>query len=161
MSIYKFTVKDTAGGEVSLSDYRGKVMLVVNTATGCGFTPQYKGLQELYDKYKEQGFEILDFPCNQFANQAPGTDAEIGAFCTLKYHTTFPRFSKIEVNGESESPLYAWMKSQKSGIGGSKIKWNFTKFLIDRNGEVVGRFSSAKTPAALDKEIAKILEVKA
>ncbi|MDR2163557.1 MAG: glutathione peroxidase [Clostridiales Family XIII bacterium] len=157
MSVYDFSVKGTNGADVSLSKYRGEVLLIVNTATGCGFTPQYEGLQKLYEKYHAQGFEILDFPCNQFMNQAPGTDEEIGSFCTLNYNTTFPRFSKIDVNGENESPLYTWLKSRKGGIGGSRIKWNFTKFLVDRDGEAVGRFASAVTPAALDKEIAKII----
>jgi glutathione peroxidase len=160
MSIYDFSVKDASGNDVSLSEYRGKVLLIVNTATGCGFTPQYKGLQELYGKYAAQGFEILDFPCNQFAGQAPGTDEEIGNFCTLKYHTTFPRFSKIDVNGENESPLFTWLKSQKKGVGSAKIKWNFTKFLTDRDGGVIGRFASTTTPSALDKEIAKIINGK-
>jgi glutathione peroxidase len=110
MVIYNFTVKGADGSDVSLSDYKGKVLLIVNTATGCGFTPQYTGLQTLYDKYKTRGFEVLDFPCNQFGNQAPGTDEEIGSFCTLKYDTTFPRFQKIDVNGANASPLYAWIK---------------------------------------------------
>ncbi|GHU53675.1 glutathione peroxidase [Clostridia bacterium] len=158
MAIYDFTVKTVNGGDFCLSEYRGKVLLVVNTATACGFTPQYEGLQNLYEKYKEQGFEILDFPCNQFGHQAPGTDEEIGSFCTLKYHTTFPRFSKIEVNGENEHPLYTWLKSEKGGIVGSKIKWNFTKFLIDRNGEVIERFAPTTTPSALEKEITKNID---
>jgi glutathione peroxidase len=158
MSIYDFTVKDAGGADLSLSEYRGKVLLVVNTATGCGFTPQYDGLQKLYDKYREGGFEVLDFPCNQFGHQAPGTDAEIGSFCTLNYSTTFPRFAKIEVNGAGEIPLYTWLKSQKGGIGSSAIKWNFTKFLVGRDGEVIARYGSQKTPAAIDKDIAKALE---
>jgi glutathione peroxidase len=157
MSIYDFTVKDVKGRAVSLSEYRGKILLVVNTATGCGFTPQYKGLQELYEKYMGRGFEILDFPCNRFGKQAPGTNDEIDGFCTLNYRTTFPRFSKIEVNGNDEIPLYTWLKSAKGGIGGSNIKWNFTKFLIDRNGAVVGRFAPTTTPAEIDKKIDKII----
>lgn len=157
MTIYDFNVKDSSGNDVSLSQYKGKVLLVVNTATGCGFTPQYKGLQELYDKYKEKGFEILDFPCNQFANQAPGTDAEITEFCTLRYNTTFPRFKKIEVNGENAEPLYKYLKEQKKGLGKPDIKWNFTKFLIDRDGNVVKRFAPVKTPSAIEKEIAGLI----
>ena len=117
-TIYDFTVKAQDGTEKSLADYKGKVLLVVNTATGCGFTPQYVGLQELYDKYKDQGFEILDFPCNQFGNQAPGSDDEIHEFCVGRFSMTFPQFSKIDVNGENEDPLYTWLKSQKGGIGG-------------------------------------------
>ncbi len=157
MNIYDFTVKDAKGGEVSLSEYKGKVLLVVNTATECGFTPQYPGLEELYKKYKDRGFEILDFPCNQFANQAPGTAEEIGSFCTGRFGITFRQFEKIDVNGENEIPLYKWLKEQKGGIGGSKVKWNFTKFLVDKNGNVVGRYGSTKTPAALESAIVKLL----
>jgi glutathione peroxidase len=157
MSIYDFSVKDAKGNEVNLSDYRGKVLLVVNTATSCGFTPQYAGLQKLYDEYKDKGFEILDFPCNQFGHQAPGTDEEIGSFCTVEYGTTFPRFKKIDVNGKDESPLYAWLKNQKGGTLGKKIKWNFTKFLINREGEVISRFAPMKTPDGLVSEIEKII----
>ncbi|GHU61628.1 glutathione peroxidase [Clostridia bacterium] len=157
MSIYDFTVTKASGDEVSLSEYRGKVLLVVNTATGCGLTPQYKGLQELYDKYREQGLEILDFPCNQFANQAPGTDEEIGNFCTINYSTTFPRFKKIDVNGENASPLYKWLKAQKGGILGEQIKWNFTKFLIGRDGEVIARFAPTTAPTALEAEMKQLL----
>jgi glutathione peroxidase len=157
MSIYDFSVLDAQDQTVSLSQYKGKVLLVVNTATKCGFTPQYTGLQELYDKYKAEDFELLDFPCNQFGSQAPGTNQEIGSFCTLNYHTTFPRFAKIEVNGPQEAPLYTWLKAQKGGIGGANIKWNFTKFLIDKNGEVIARFASTKTPAALEAAVAGAL----
>lgn len=157
MNLYDFTVKDAKGQPAQLSDFNGKVVLVVNTATGCGFTPQYKGLQELYEKYKEQGFEILDFPCNQFANQAPGSNEEITSFCTLNYGTTFPRFAKIEVNGKNESPLYAWLKSQKSGVVGSGIKWNFTKFLIDQKGQVAARFAPATPPQNLERRIVDLL----
>jgi glutathione peroxidase len=140
-----------------MSVYMGKVLLIVNTATACGFTPQYKGLQKLYEKYRERGFEVLDFPCNQFARQAPGTDAEIGSFCALRFGTTFPRFQKIDVNGKNESPLYAWLKSQKSGNFNATIKWNFSKFLVDRDGVVVARYAPTKTPAALDGEIEQLL----
>lgn len=156
-SIYDFTVKGSTGEDVSLGKYRGEVLLVVNTATGCGFTPQYKGLQELYDRYHAQGFEVLDFPCNQFLNQAPGTDAEISSFCTLNYGTTFPRFAKIKVNGKEAEPLYAFLKGQQGGIGGGAIKWNFTKFLVDREGNVVERFAPATTPEQIADKIAALL----
>ncbi|MDR2671888.1 MAG: glutathione peroxidase [Coriobacteriales bacterium] len=156
-SIYDFTVKGITGDDISLSEYRGKVLLVVNTATRCGFTPQYDGLQELYKKYEKRGFEILDFPCNQFINQAPNTDNEIDFFCTVKYGTTFSRFKKIEVNGKNESPLYTWLKGQKGGQFGDNIKWNFTKFLVNRNGEVVRRYAPTKTPASLEADIEKYL----
>jgi glutathione peroxidase len=158
MKFYDITVKDSKGNDVSLSEYKDKVLLIVNTATGCGFTPQYNGLQELYEKYKDKGFEILDFPCNQFGNQAPGTNEEINNFCTLRYNITFKQFDKINVNGDNESKLYSWLKSQKGGLGSSNIKWNFTKFLINRNGEVVERYGSAKTPASIESAIVKLLE---
>jgi len=157
MNIYDYTVKDKDGKEVSLKDYEGKVLLIVNTATGCGFTPQFEGLQDLYEKYASQGFEILDFPCNQFGNQAPGSDEEITDFCNSRYGITFKQFAKVDVNGEHEIPLYTSLKSQKTGILGSKIKWNFTKFLVDRNGKVVGRFAPTTTPEAIDAEVAKQL----
>lgn len=157
MGIYDYTVKDGNGNDVSLSDYRGKVLLIVNTATGCGFTPQYAGLQDLYEKYAERGFEILDFPCNQFAGQAPGTDEEIANFCTGRFGVTFKQFHKINVNGADEEPLYTFLKSQAGGVAGSNIKWNFTKFLVDREGNVVARFASAKTPKSLETEIEKLL----
>ncbi len=158
MGIYDFTVKDGNGKEVSMSEYKGKVLLIVNTATGCGFTPQYDGLQDLYEKYKDRGFEILDFPCNQFANQAPGTNEEIADFCNSRYGITFRQFKKIDVNGDNEEPLYAFLKSQKGGVGGNRIKWNFTKFLVNRDGDVVGRFAPTKTPKALEDEIEQILK---
>jgi glutathione peroxidase len=158
MKFYDITVKDSKGNDVSLSEYKDKVLLIVNTATGCGFTPQYNGLQELYEKYKDKGFEILDFPCNQFGNQAPGTNEEINNFCTLRYNITFKQFDKINVNGDNESKLYSWLKSQKGGLGSSNIKWNFTKFLINKNGEVVERYGSAKTPASIESAIVKLLE---
>lgn len=163
MSFYEYSVLDRHGNEVSMENYRGKVVLVVNTATGCGFTPQYKPLEEMYEKYHEQGLEILDIPCNQFAGQTPGTDEEIHEFCTLKYNTQFPQMKKSDVNGENELPLYTFLKSQKGFEGFGKgpaalamgmmlkkidkdyknnpaIKWNFTKFLVDREGNVVARF---------------------
>ncbi len=157
MSIYDFTVKDMQGNDVSLSQYDGKVLLIVNTATGCGFTPQYDGLQDLYEKYQDKGFVILDFPCNQFANQAPGSNEEIASFCTGRFGITFPQFSKIDVNGENEAPLYTWLKAQKGGVLGSRIKWNFTKFLVDRNGNVIERFAPTVTPEKLDGEVTKLL----
>ena len=157
MNIYDYTVKGRAGEDVSLSTYKDKVLLVVNTATGCGFTPQYEGLQKLYDKYKEKGFEILDFPCNQFANQAPGTIEEIQSFCTLNYGTTFPRFAKIDVNGKNASDLYKFLKKEKKSALGSSIKWNFTKFLIDREGNVVKRFAPTDTPESIEADIVALL----
>ncbi|MCD8107241.1 MAG: glutathione peroxidase [Oscillospiraceae bacterium] len=157
MGIYDYTVKDGSGNDVLLSDYKGKVLLIVNTATGCGFTPQYDGLQELYSKYAERGFEILDFPCNQFAGQAPGTDEEIASFCTGRFGVTFKQFHKIDVNGANEEPLYTFLKSQIGGVAGKNIKWNFTKFLVDRNGNVVARHAPTKTPKSLEEEIEKLL----
>ena len=171
-TIYDFTVKDRKGNDVSLSEYRGKVLLVVNTATGCGFTPHYEPLEDMYKEMKDKGFEILDFPCNQFANQAPESDDEIHSFCTMKFGTEFPQFKKIDVNGENADPLFAWLATEKpfEGFGkglktaalklfadknnkafGEKayIKWNFTKFLIDREGKVVARFE----PTADMKEV--------
>lgn len=160
MSIYDFKVINNKGEEVSMSDYKGKVLLIVNTATGCGFTPQYKGLEELYLKYKEQGLVILDFPCNQFGHQAPGSDAEIDSFCTLKYDTTFPRFRKIDVNGENAAPLYKWLKKEKGGIFGDSIKWNFTKFLVDREGKVVERYAPTTPPSKIESKVAQLLAQK-
>lgn len=157
MKLYDYEVTDVKGNLRKLSEYEGKVLLIVNTATGCGFTPQYDGLQDLYEKYQNKGFEILDFPCNQFGNQAPGSDEEIGNFCSSRYGITFEQFHKIDVNGANEAPLYTFLKSQKTGVMGSKIKWNFTKFLIDRTGNVVERFAPTKTPEAIEKEIEKLL----
>ena len=157
MGFYDFKVKDIRGNEKSLAEYEGKVVLVVNTATGCGFTPQYEGLEKLYEQYKDQGFVILDFPCNQFGNQAPGTEEEIHTFCTAKYAVSFPQFAKIDVNGANESPLYTWLKKEKGGVLGSNIKWNFTKFLIDRKGNVVERFAPTATPESLEDKIKAIL----
>ncbi|MFB5155980.1 glutathione peroxidase [Streptococcus salivarius] len=156
-SLYDFTVSDQADQPVSLNDYKGKVVLIVNTATGCGLTPQYQGLQELYDKYKDQGFEILDFPCNQFMGQAPGSAEEINTFCTLNYQTTFPRFAKIKVNGKEAEPLFDWLKKEKSGPLGARIEWNFAKFLINREGKVVERFSSKTDPLKLEEAINTLL----
>lgn len=157
MSIYDFKVKGINGEEVNLAGYKGKVLLIVNTATGCGFTPQYEGLQDLYEKYEAQGFEILDFPCNQFGNQAPGTEEEIVDFCQSRYGVTFPQFSKINVNGEGEAPLYTYLKKEKGGVMGSKIKWNFTKFLVDRNGNVIDRFAPTVTPEKIEAKIKAVL----
>lgn len=155
MNIYDFKVKAMNGDEVSISNYKGKVLLIVNTATGCGFTPQYKGLQELYTKYKDKGFEILDFPCNQFMGQAPGTEEEIHKFCTGKFGITFPQFAKVEVNGKNEEPLFKYIKNEAKGMIGSNIKWNFTKFLVDREGKVLKRFAPAETPEKLDSYVAE------
>ena len=157
MTIYDFKVLDYQGNEVSLADYKGKVLLIVNTATGCGFTPQYEGLEALYKELNEKGFEVLDFPCNQFAGQAPGTDEEIHEFCTFKYKTSFKQFKKIKVNGKEESPLYTYLKDQKSGTMGKRIKWNFTKFLVDREGNVVKRYAPTDKPADIKEDIIKLL----
>lgn len=158
MSIYEYSVKDQKGNDVSLQQYKGKVLLIVNTATGCGFTPQYKGLEDLYRKYKDLGFEVLDFPCNQFGHQAPGSDEDINSFCTMKYDTTFPRFKKIDVNGKNEDKLYTYLKSKKGGLFGKNIKWNFAKFLVNKEGEVVARFAPTVKPEDIDKEIEKLLK---
>ncbi len=149
-SIYDFKVKDDVGQEVSLSDYKGKVLLIVNTATRCGFTPQYKDLEPLYQKYHAQGFEILDFPCNQFGQQAPGTIQEIHSFCTANFDIHFPQFDKIDVNGENAHPLYTWLKTQ---AGGGDIKWNFTKFLVGRDGKVIKRYESRDQIATIEADM--------
>lgn len=154
---YDYKVKNISGEEVSMSDYNGKVVLIVNTASKCGFTKQYEGLEELYEKYKDQGFVILGFPCNQFGAQEPGGNEEIKNFCTSTFSVTFPMMSKIDVNGDDADPLYKFLKKEKGGILGDDIKWNFTKFLIDREGNVVDRFASQKTPKALEKEVEKLL----
>ena len=157
-SIFNFSCKDVNGKEINLSNYSGKVILIVNTASKCGFTPQYKGLQELHRNYSNQDFEILGFPCNQFANQEPGTDQEIAEFCNINYEITFPIFSKIKVNGPSAHPLFKYLTSEKPGLlGTNSIKWNFTKFLINRNGEPVKRFSSKTTPKEKSSEILDLL----
>ncbi len=179
MSIYDYSVKNRNGEDVSISQFKGKVLLIVNTATGCGFTPQYEGLENLYKKYHEQGLEILDFPCNQFGNQAPGSDTEIHEFCTLKYNTTFDQFAKIDVNGENESPLFTFIKEQspeelveglknkmsmkaiekisKTAQNDKDVKWNFTKFLVDREGNVVYRFSPTYKPEDIEEKIKELL----
>ena len=158
MSIYDLSVKSRDGKGVSLKEYEGKVLLIVNTATGCGFTPQYEGLERLYRKYKEQGFEILDFPCNQFGNQAPGNSDEIHEFCQLKYDTTFPQFAKLDVNGKNEDPLFTQLKKEKGSILGAAIKWNFTKFLVDKNGIGVECFARTTVVDVFDAEVAARLE---
>ena len=149
-SIYDFKVKNDVGQEISLSDYKGKMLLIVNTATRCGFTPQYKELEPLYQKYQAQGFEILDFPCNQFGQQAPGTIQEIHQFCTANFNIHFPQFDKIDVNGENAHPLYTWLKAQ---AGGGDIKWNFTKFLVGRDGKVIKRYESRDQIATIDTDM--------
>lgn len=177
MTVYDFTVKDNQGEMISLSEYKGKVILILNTATKCGLTPQYEALEALYEKYKDRGLVILDFPCNQFLEQAPGTDEEISEFCTLNYGTTFPRFSKIDVNGKNADPLFVWLKEQapidkgdedsrafekkvkllKPFAKSGDIKWNFGKFLIDREGNVADRYSPAYKPEQLEADIEKLL----
>lgn len=157
MKIYDFTVLDIKKQSVKLDTYAGKVLLVVNTATGCGFTPQYEGLERLYQKYKDKGFVVLDFPCNQFANQAPGTEEAIASFCQLKYNVSFPQFAKIKVNGDDADPLYKYLKAQKGGILSKAIKWNFTKFLIDRDGNVIERYAPMTKPEAIEGDILKLL----
>ena len=145
------------GQEVDLSSYAGKVVLVVNTASQCGFTPQYQGLQQLYDTYGEDGFAVLGFPCDQFNHQEPGSAEEIGAFCEKNFGVTFPMFSKVEVNGDGAHPLFQWLRSQKGGLLGSKIKWNFTKFLIGKDGQVIDRFAPTTKPEKLTGDIEKAL----
>lgn len=157
MELYDFIVRDNAGKEVAMSAFRGKVLLIVNTATGCGFTPQYEGLQKLYARYSSQGFVILDFPCNQFGHQAPGSDAEIDSFCTFKYGTTFPRFGKVDVNGDNASPLFTYLKKRAGGFLGDRIKWNFTKFLVSREGSVVKRYAPMTAPEKIETDIKSLL----
>ena len=179
MNVYDFVVKAQDGSDVPLSNYRGKTLLIVNTATGCGFTPQYDDLQDLYDEHKKDGLEILDFPCNQFGEQAPGSDEEIHSFCTGRYGITFPQFAKIDVFGENQIPPYKWLEenSKFEGFRGfmgmivsaaakrndkdyknnSKIKWNFTKFLIDKNGDIVARFEPTTKMKEVKKQVEAIL----
>jgi glutathione peroxidase len=154
MSIYDFKARAIDGKDISLGDYRGKVVLIVNVASKCGFTPQYKGLESLYEKYKDQGLVILGFPCNQFGGQEPGNEAEILSFCDLNYGVTFPLFSKIDVNGPNAHPLYGYLKTAKPGILGTEaIKWNFTKFLIDKKGEPIHRYAPSDKPDAIDSDV--------
>jgi glutathione peroxidase len=157
-TIYDFTAKSIDGRDVPLSDYRGKVLLIVNTASKCGFTPQYEGLEKLHEDYAARDFEVLGFPCNQFGAQEPGDEAEIANFCKLTYDVSFPMFAKIDVNGDAAHPLYRYLKGQAKGLLGSEgIKWNFTKFLVARDGKVVDRFAPTTRPEALKAEIAKLL----
>lgn len=180
-TVYAFSLKDKKGNEVALSDYKGKVLLIVNTATGCGFTPQYKDLEAMYHQFKDQGFEILDIPCDQFGHQAPGTDEEITEFCTLKFGVDFPQFKKSAVNGQNALPLYAWLKRQKGYAGGAynklvafgmkrlynkfnteprqqdDIQWNFTKFLVNREGKVVARFEPTEAIKKVEAAVQALL----
>lgn len=181
MSIYDYKVKTRNGEDFDLAKLKGKVILVVNTATGCGFTPQYEAIENLYEKYHTEGFEVLDFPCNQFGHQAPGDDNEIHEFCTAKYQTKFDQMKKLEVNGDGEDPLFAYIKANspketeskgmkerlamkavkkisKTFLKESDISWNFTKFLVDKNGKIVGRFSPTFDPKNFDSDIKKLLE---
>ena len=156
--IYKFDCKNAQGEVVSLEDYKNKILLIVNTASKCGFTPQYEGLNDLHLKFKDKDFSVLGFPCNQFGKQEPGSNADIQEFCSLNYDVSFPVLAKIEVNGDNEEPLYGHLKSEQPGIMGSKgIKWNFTKFLVNRDGKVLHRFAPKTTPAEIEKEIESIL----
>ena len=180
MSVYDYMIKARDGSEIPMSNYEGKVLLIVNTATGCGFTPQYEDLQAIYEKYADRGFEILDFPCNQFANQAPGTDEEIHTFCKGRFGVTFPQFAKIDVNGENASPLFRYITSETKFGGFGKgfkakmmnaiaksrdkdykkngdIKWNFTKFLVDRKGEITARFEPTEDMKKVEEEVLKLL----
>ncbi len=157
-SIYDFSVDDIAGKPVALERYRGKVLLIVNTASKCGFTPQYKGLEALYRKYRSQGLEVLGFPCNQFGAQEPGSAEEIESFCEINYGVTFPLFAKVDVNGDDAAPLYRHLKRERPGLLGSEaIKWNFTKFLVDREGKVVERYAPNTEPAALSADVENLL----
>lgn len=156
--IYDFIVNTIDGKEISLSEYENKVLLIVNVASKCGFTKQYAGLENLYEKYKLKGFVVLGFPCNQFGGQEPGTAEEIQSFCTLKYQVSFPMFEKINVNGKNAHPLYVYLKSAAKGIMGTEsIKWNFTKFLVNRDGTVIKRFASKDTPESIENEIVSLL----
>ena len=157
-TLHDFSAKTLGGREQSLAAYKGQVLLVVNTASECGYTPQYEGLEALYQKLGPQKFSVLGFPCNQFGGQEPGTEAEIGAFCTKNYGVTFPMFAKVDVNGANAHPVFKFLKGEKPGVGGSEaIKWNFTKFLVDRDGNVVRRYGSSTEPAAIAKDINALL----
>ncbi|WP_290438425.1 glutathione peroxidase [Sphingobium phenoxybenzoativorans] len=158
MSLYDFAVRTADGREQSLNDFRGEALLIVNVASQCGFTPQYAGLEALYRKYRNSGFAVLGFPCNQFGEQEPGTAAEIASFCSLTYDVTFPLFAKIDVNGGNADPLFTWLKERKRGLLGTKaIKWNFTKFLIDRTGAVVDRYAPLVKPEGIERAIQAII----
>jgi glutathione peroxidase len=156
--LYDIEVDTIKGERKSLSDYQGKVLLIVNTASKCGFTPQFKGLEKLYDGHKDQSFEILGFPCNQFLSQDPGSDSEISSFCELNYGVTFPMFSKVEVNGPNTHPLYELLKSEAKGmLGSEKIKWNFTKFLVDAEGNIIKRYAPNTEPKDIEKDVVELL----
>ena len=177
MSLYQLSVKDVQKNDVSLKDYEGKVLLIVNTASGCGFTPQYDGLEALHEEFKDKGFEVLDFPCNQFMNQAPGTDEELASFCQMKFGTTFKTFAKVNVNGDDADPLFKHLRKAapaefedekanafkkklndlKQTFTGDSIKWNFTKFLVDRKGNVVARFAPTFKPEDIKAHIEKLI----
>jgi glutathione peroxidase len=161
MSLYDFTARLGSDQKQPLSAWRGKVLLIVNVASKCGFTPQYEGLQNLQERFGPRGFSVLGFPCDQFGHQEPGTDAEIATFCETSFGVTFPLFAKIDVNGSRAHPLYAWLKQQKGGMLGDGIKWNFTKFLVDRDGVVQGRFAPTTTPESLTKQIETLLSAAA
>lgn len=158
MSVHEFNVKTIDGKEISLDTYKGKTLLIVNTASKCGFTPQFKELETLYKTYKDSGLEILGFPCNQFASQEPGNEAEILNFCTLNYDVTFPMFSKVNVNGPDAHPLYKHLEKEAPGLLGGSVKWNFTKFLVDGSGKVVERYAPSKLPSKIKKDIEKTLK---
>lgn len=158
MGIYDFEAQDIGGQARALDGFRGQVLLIVNVASKCGFTPQYKGLEALYRKYKDQGFSILGFPCDQFAHQEPGDENEIMNFCSLNYDVSFPMFAKIKVNGEDAHPLYRYLKGEKKGLlGTERIKWNFTKFLVGKDGTVIKRYAPTDKPEAIDKDVAALL----
>lgn len=155
--IYNFDVKNMENETVSMSEYKDHVLLIVNTASKCGFTPQFEGLENLYKKYSDQGFVILGFPCNQFGAQDPGSNEEIKGFCQLNYGVTFPMMAKVDVNGQDEDPLFTYLKKERGGLLGGAIKWNFTKFLIDRQGNVVKRYAPTTKPEDIEKDIAELL----
>jgi glutathione peroxidase len=158
-TVQDFEARTLAGKPVALKDYQGKVVLIVNTASKCGFTPQYKGLEALYRKYKDQGLEVLGFPCNQFGAQEPGNGQEIATFCETNYDVTFPMFAKLDVNGDAAAPVYRYLKSERPGLLGTEaIKWNFTKFLVDRAGKVVARFAPNDTPESIERDVARALQ---
>jgi glutathione peroxidase len=156
-AIYDFSAKSLAGEDTPLKRFEGQVLLIVNTASACGFTPQYKGLEALQQKFGARGFSVLGFPCNQFGRQEPGNAEQIGQFCSSNYAVTFPMFDKIDVNGDNAHPLYQYLRREKSGLLGSSIKWNFTKFLVDRSGKVVGRYAPTATPESLTRDIEALL----
>lgn len=156
-TVYDFTAKNNKGKDMDFTQFKGKVLLIINTASKCGFTPQYKGLEELYKKYKDQGLAVIGFPCDQFGHQEPGSNEEIASFCEMNYGVSFPIMEKIEVNGKNASPIFKYLKSKAGGLFGSRIKWNFTKFLISRDGQTIKRFSPIKNPKSLEKYIEKML----